>query len=299
MQSLFILKKDDDMVKKDALDFFERAINDSFEIYLFNLYCIIGICEFSLADKGLRNSKHLPTDEDKSFSAKIYENELIQNLVNNSKLQKAFDKYAFAQKMDKDHLKRIYKKIAAETVYKKYLLNSPEEGGHLEILHEIYRNCRRDEVFNEVIEDHYPTWADDKSLIVGAVKKTLKELPSGESFYLAYYPDSETVDEFGKDLLLKVLADEEYLMSLIDPVLENWDSDRVALVDMLFIKMALCEFLNFVTIPTKVTLNEYVDLSKDYSTEKSKDFINGVLDRIMRIMKEEGLIKKEGRGLLA
>ena len=299
MQSLFILNKDESLNKKQAVEFYDRSINETYQLYLFNLYALIGICEFSLEDKGLRHSKYLPTDEDKAFSAKLYENELIQSLVDNPALQKVFAQNQFESKIDKDLLKRLYKMLASEDAYKRYLLEDSDRSSHLRILHELYRICRRDEVFDEIMEDNFSAWADDKSLVVGAVKKTLKGLPSDGEFFDEFYPDTETVDAFGKALLNKVMQDEEYLMSLIDPVLENWDAERVALVDMLFIKMAICEFLNFVTIPTKVTLNEYVELSKEYSTEKSKDFINGVLDKLMRLMNEEGLIKKEGRGLLA
>ncbi len=281
------------------MTFFERSINETFNLYLLNIYALIQICEFSLEDKGLRNSKYLPTDEDKAFSAKLYENEALKSLVDHPGLQKKFKDLNFDARIDKDILKRIYRKLSSGDTYKRYLLGESSLEDHKAILHELYRLCRRDEVFDELMEDNYAAWADDKSLVIGAIKKTIKGLPATENFYDEFLPDQETVETFGKELLSKVIADEEYLMSLIDPVLENWDSDRVAMVDMLLIKMAICEFLSFVTIPTKVSLNEYVELSKEYSTEKSKDFINGVLDKLMRLMKEEGLIKKEGRGLLA
>lgn len=299
MQSLFILNKDESLNKEQAVEFYNRAVDETYQLYLFNLYTLVEICRFSQDDKGLRQSKYIPTDEDKAFSAKLFENELIQSLVNNQDLQDLFDTGDFESKIDKDLLKRLYRKLATDDVYKKYLLEEPSAQSHLKILHELYRICRRDEVFDEIMEDNFSAWADDKSLVVGAIKKTLKGLPVKGRFFDEYYPDEETVEVFGEELLQKVMSDEEYLMSLIDPVLENWDPDRVALVDMIFIKMAICEFLNFVTIPTKVTLNEYVELAKEYSTEKSKDFINGVLDKLMRLMKEEGMIKKEGRGLLA
>jgi len=90
----------------------------------------------------------------------------------------------------------------------------------------------------------------------------------------------------------------EDLEKLIEPVLKNWDMERLAVLDVIIIKMALVEFLYFPTIPTKVTLDEYVDISKEYSTPKSKDFVNGILDKLMKMLAEEGRIKKEGRGLL-
>ena len=299
MQSLFILHKDEALDFKAAMEFYDRSVHDAFNLYLFNLYTLINISRYALEDESTRQGKHLPSSEDKVFSAKLYNNELVQSLVKNADLQGLFKKHDFASKIDQDLLKRIYKRYAQEDSYRKYIMSDSERGDHVSALHDLYRICRRDELFEEIMEDNYPNWLDDSSLIIGTVKKTIKSLPTTEDVHSAFLPDAETVEAFGRELLRKVNDDNDYLLSLISPVLENWDVERVALVDILFIKMALCEFLNFVTIPTKVTLNEYVELSKEYSTEKSKDFINGILDKLMRKMKEEGMIKKEGRGLLA
>lgn len=299
MQALFIQHKDDGIAFKEAEDFFERLVNEAFELYLFNLYALIGITRFATEDQEKRLGKHLPTSEDKAFTDKLFQNDLVQSLVKNEYLVDRFDALDFSSKLDSDLLKKIYKKFSLEDTYRRYIISESDRLDHVNVLHDLYRICRRDELFDEIMEDNYPNWLDDKSLVIGSIKKTIKSLPAQTDFYEAFLPDAETVEVFGRELLSKVSTDGEYLTSLVEPVLENWDTDRVALVDMLFIKMALCEFLNFVTIPTKVTLNEYVELSKDYSTEKSKDFINGILDKLMRKMKEDGMIKKEGRGLLA
>ena len=130
------------------------------------------------------------------------------------------------------------------------------------------------------------------------MKKTIKALPSPTDFYENYRPPKETTEEFGEMLLQGFIETDEELLQLIEPTLKNWDADRVALIDMILLKMALTELMNFPTIPSKVTLNEFVEISKLYSTEKSKDFINGILDRLMKKLNKEGKIKKEGRGLL-
>ena len=111
-------------------------------------------------------------------------------------------------------------------------------------------------------------------------------------------PNYETIKEFGESLLLDVINNNENLLATIEPALNNWDADRVAVIDMIILKMALSELLNFPTIPTKVTLNEFVEIAKLYSTDKSKDFINGILDRLFKKLDKEGKIKKEGRGLV-
>ena len=163
---------------------------------------------------------------------------------------------------------------------------------------ELFRFLRKDEYFNEVVEDHYANWFDDQSLVIGAMKKVIKALPVTGPFIADHYPDDETAQEYGKALLEKVLDNEDFIRNLVEPTLKNWDPDRVAVIDMILLLMAVAEFLFFPTIPTKVTLNEYVEISKLYSTPKSKDFINGILDRLMKTLKSEGKIQKEGRGLV-
>jgi N utilization substance protein B len=154
-------------------------------------------------------------------------------------------------------------------------------------------------VFLDVLDENYLFWEDDKSLIVGAMKKTIKSLPStSEGFYEAYQPTDETVKEFGEVLLTQVHEESDELFKIIEPTLKNWDAERVAVIDMILLKMAVCELMNFPTIPTKVTLNEFVEISKLYSTDKSKDFINGILDRLLKKLEKEGKVVKEGRGLI-
>ena len=122
-------------------------------------------------------------------------------------------------------------------------------------------------------------------------------MPEGVDFCETYRPQHETTVEFGEALLQNVTNKNDALLEIIEPTLQNWDADRVAIIDMISLKMALSELMIFPTIPTKVTINEFVEISKKYSTDKSKDFVNGVLDRLMKKLDKEGKIKKKGRGL--
>ncbi|MCY7328718.1 MAG: transcription antitermination factor NusB, partial [Saprospiraceae bacterium] len=163
---------------------------------------------------------------------------------------------------------------------------------------EMYRFLINHDVFVEMTEDRFNNWQDDESLVVGAMKKTLKAMPLGAEFYKEFEPSDETVREFGEELLRKTCQEDVALLEHIEPTLKNWDAERVAVLDMIMLKMALSELLYFPTIPTKVTLNEFVEISKVYSTDKSKDFINGILDRLMKKLLKEEKIVKEGRGLI-
>jgi N utilization substance protein B len=257
------------------------------------------VVAYSRIDADRKKSKHLPSDADKKFTPKLADNPLIASLLENQALHRLFKKYNLEEKFEEDHIRSFYTEFAESEEYKTFInniTNTPEEIKDLFL--SLYRNCLAKEGFIELVSDHYPLWVEDKSLTVGTMKKTIKGLPVEETFFQDFEPDEETVDGFGKELLVNVVQKEEALLDIIKPALKNWDADRIAVVDMILIKMAITEFMSFSTIPTKVTLNEYVDLAKVYSTDKSKDFVNGILDRLVKQLEEEGHIKKSGRGLV-
>ena len=298
MQLSYSLSRDKDLTIDQATKKYYDSIEDTFNLYLLNLYTIHRICSISLEDLDKRRSKHLPSDEDKKFTAKLFTNPIINSIESNKSLRKKFDKLHFENKADKDFCRKIYTEFAKLDEYKKYVLSESSHDDHLEILLELYRFCRKNDYFNEVMEDSYSEWVDDKSLIVGAIKKSLKKLPAEDEFYISFFPEDETIKEFGQELLEQSFENDDELLDLIKPTLRNWDHDRLAVLDMILIKMAITELLNFPTIPTKVSLNEYVEISKIYSTPKSKDFINGILDKILAQLLDKDMIHKEGRGLV-
>ena len=135
------------------------------------------------------------------------------------------------------------------------------------------------------------------SLTIDAVKKSKEDLKTHLTKNSALEKFQEIMD-FGMELYFKTLSNKEDHMALIMPKLKNWEMDRIAVLDQIILRMALTEFTEFNSIPLKVTINEYLDISKEYSTPKSKDFINGILDKIMNELKENGKIQKMGRGLI-
>lgn len=299
MQLLYSENRDKALTKKDLVKNYDVCIKQSYELFLFNLFIIRQITSNSTGDLKKRQSKHLPSDYDKIFTDKLFSNPLVQDMVLNKDLNKKFEALDFDSRYNSDYASKIYDAFSKKDEYKAYIEQPETKETTLEILLELYRFCRQHEFFNEMLEDAYYNWMDDKSLVVGAVKKYLKALPAKESkLFAQFLPEDETVQEFGKTLLNKTLDQQEELMKVIIPVLENWDHERLAIVDTLLLQLAVSEMLNFPTIPAKVSLNEYVELGKQYSTEKSKEFINGVLDKIMKDFEEKDLLNKEGRGLI-
>ena len=297
MQMLYSMSRDEQLAYPEALRRYHGNIQSAFDMYLYNLYLIIGIASYAKKDKERRLVKHLPTDEDKIFTDRFYNNPLIRTLTTNKVLQQEIIRLKFEEITDQDNVRKIYFDFAKTDNYKSYLVAEDIDESHRQILLKLYKHCTGNEVFNEIIEDFSANWPDDKSLVMGTIKKTIKSLPTEEDFLNKYRPGDDTVKEFGEKMLHLVHHDDAELLAIIEPILKNWDADRVAVMDMILIKMALIELMTFSSIPTKVTLNEFVEIAKSYSTDKSKDFINGILDRLMKKLDKEGRIKKEGRGL--
>ncbi len=298
MQLLYAISRDNDLNISQATKRYFKSIDDTFNLFLLNLYAIHRICSISIEDAEKRSSKHLPTEEDKKFTPKLFHNPIIGAINNNKSLAKRFEQLHFESKANKDFCRNIYAEFAKTEEYKKYLGEETSKSDHLEILLELYRYCRKSDYFNEIMEDSFAEWVDDKSLIIGAIKKSLKKLPANDNFYEHFFPEDETIKEFGQELMQLSFENDEELLEQIKPTLKNWDHERLAVIDMILLKMAIIEFKNFPTIPTKVTLNEYVEIAKLYSTPKSKDFINGILDKVLSELIETGNINKVGRGLL-
>lgn len=299
MQMLYSMNRDKSLDLTAVLAQYRSSISQTFDLYLFNLLLLMRAATYARIDAKRKKSKHIPTAEDLEFTPKLADNASISSLLENQGIHRLFKRAELEDKFDKDHIRKFYAAFADTPEYKTYLKDSVSSSDKdKEILLLLYRNCLQNEVFTELISDNFALWIDDRSLAVGAIKKTIKALPATEDFYTIFKPDEETVDEFGKELLVQSVQQEKDLLAIITPALKNWDADRIAVIDLILIKMALIEFTTFSSIPTKVTLNEYVDLAKIYSTDKSKDFINGILDRLVKQLQEEGKIQKKGRGLV-
>jgi len=299
MQSLYAASRDVELDRKSTEKTYRTVVASSYELYLYHLYSFIAFLKVSKEDAVNRKAKHLPNAEDKLFTDKIYDNPQINALVESKPLQAICEKKGFAEKVDLDVIRKAYKDYSETDEYRAFIIaETLDEETYTKQLLIAYKFLAKHELFVDHVDANYSGWIDDKSLILGTMKKTIKQLPAPEDFFRSYLPPAETVDEFGALLLFHVLDEDGDLLSTIDAVLENWDASRVAILDMILLKMAVCEMLYFPTIPTKVTLNEFVELAKTYSTDKSKEFINGILDKLMKKLTAEGKIAKEGRGLV-
>ncbi len=298
MQGLYTLSRDKDLSYAEAVKRYRKSVEAAFDLYLYNVLLLTEIAGYARTVASKKAAKLMPTDADKNFRPKLADNEAVRSITKNDSFRRIVKMRHIENRIDRDQVRRFYTEFAKTDDYKAYLAAPDSHREDIQILLKLYRFWVSEESFNELMEEQFSVWLDDKSIVVGSVKKTIKALPAAEEFFEAYRPVKETVTDFGEVLFHKVHHESKQLLEIIEPTLKNWDVDRVAVLDMICLKMAVAELTSFPTIPTKVTLNEFVDISKLYSTDKSKDFINGILDRLMKEMQKNGKIEKRGRGLI-
>lgn len=279
------------------------SIDNVYEMYIRMLALLSEITEYTAVDAIERSNKHFPTAEDLNPNQKLLHNKFIVTLQKNPEFQAAVNKYQVNWNAEPDFLKTIYNKLKSTPEYAAYLAD-PDES--LESSKEIVKFIFRKIILKslniiQAFEDKFINWSVDKEVMQGMVAKTIKNFTSEDPFKNKLTPISADWDEdskFVQDLFAYTLRNNEAYQKMIAERTKNWESERIALMDTILMKMAICELLNFPSIPVKVTINEYLDLSKDYSTPKSNSFINGILDKILGDLKRTDSIHKIGRGLI-
>ncbi len=300
MQVLYAMSRDCERSLTQVETLYHQLLDQSWNLYLYSLLHWQKVAAWARKDYEQRQAKLLPAEVDKQFQPLLAENPLIQFVETHDGFQHLVRRRRLIQQVDGDIVRKLYKGFGETEGYLDYALGKKGDDieVHREMLLQLYKWMVKQPLFDELLEDLFPVWLDDRSLVVGTMKKTIRALPDDEQLHETHRTSKEATHEFGLVLLRKVVEQERALLAVIKPALKNWDIDRLAVLDMILLQMALSELLSFPTIPTKVTLNEYVEIAKGYSTDKSKDFINGILDRLMKQLQEEGKIHKEGRGLL-
>lgn len=292
MQVLYAAQRQERNDVKAIRSHYTLMVKRSFELYLQNLLMLQRTCEYARQDLTTRHAKLRPSEEDKAFTDKLATNPAVRSLTENKELSRLYDRYRIRGLVDADQIQHLYRDFLTTDIYAEFSkVGTPDSDESKKALLGLYKWLQGQELFLTMVEDHFPLWNEDKSLVVGAIKKTIKSLPAGEHFSTDYEINSEAVTEFGEVLLTFVVDANDQLLERIKSVLQNWDAERVAIIDMILLKMAVAEFLQFDSIPPQVTLNEYLDISKLYSTDKSKDFLNGVLDKLLKELQAEGLVK--------
>lgn len=273
------------------------------ELYIHLLLILKELREVALERIDTRRKKILATDQDLMPNYSFVDHPIMVNLNGNEDLKKGKEHYKLTWSDDKNEIVRaIYRQVEKEEDLE-MILNSEID---LEIkkasLVRIFKkHIANNETIQHFFEEENVLWADDLDLASSMVVKTMKLFNVDEDPkipLLDLYKDEKDEIHFIKELFKKTIELDTENEKLIQDKAKNWEVERIALIDMILMKMAIAEAKSFPTIPVKVTLNEYIELSKFYSTPKSSKFINGILDKLFQELKTSGIITKTGRGLI-
>ena len=274
------------------------------DLYLFLLTLGQELAHLSELKMEEAKKKKLPTAEDLSPNTKFIDNRLLGLLSENSSLKKQVQEKKLFWNNDQELMIKFNTFLRQHEGFTQYMstgTSSFEEDQKFVV--DFYKKIIPEfDLLISELQDKSIFWGYDEldfvlSMVIKSVKRFSAESNSAK-YILPLYRDATEDKQFVKDLLKKVVGNDEKNAQLIAKKTKNWDVDRIAMVDILLMKMALTELLHFKSVPVKVTLNEYIELSKWYSTPKSKVFVNGVLDKLVSELKKSGELKKIGRGLL-
>lgn len=283
--------------------FLLKSIDDMYNLYLLLMSLLLEI--HTKAEDYLIKSqqKHLATREDKNPNKKFINNQLLNQLKGNKQFLEVLEKRKPNDwKLDSEYVDIIFKDILDSDIYKNYMQSKilSYKDDKLFLLDVFKTIIAVSDKLYDYIEDYKLTWMDDLPVVNTAIVKLLKKVQpdSLESFFLPELYKDEDDKQFAIDLFNKTILNQTEYDQEIAKKTKNWDQDRIAKVDFILLRMAVSELQNFPSIPEKVTMNEYLEIAKEYSTPKSSVFINGILDKLVNEFKEQGKINKIGRGLM-
>jgi len=291
MQTLYtITALETEMKPGDAVKILQKHFDQTRQLFIYLVYFLAEVARYAETAAHNRASKHLPTYEDLHVNTKLSGNEILSKINEDPSFKDFVKKDRPESLLDKELVKRIYHDLVETTEYKTYIAKSKrdkkEEREMVEFILEKFMLER--ESFLSHIEENFTNWDDDAEMVILLLTNYLQK-PGSYNFKEMI---SEEKWSFAKDLLQTVRDKSEHLESLVIPKLKNWDPERIALLDMILMKMGVAEFLYFETIPPKVTINEYIDLAKEYSTSQSGQFVNGILDNIHKELVQQGKMHK-------
>jgi transcription antitermination protein NusB len=278
------------------------SLQKTYDLYHYLMSLILEIEKFAEDRIDLGLKKHRPTSADLTPNTRFVNNLLIHQLKTNISLTKYLESAKLSWINEDELIRKLYLSLIEQEFYQEYM--SAEQNSYADdrkLVEDIFKYLILDnDDIESLLEEQSIYWNDDLDFVVSMILKTFKkfkEFSDDHQALLPMYKDEED-RQFAKDLYRKVVLNHGDNVVLIKQHTVNWDIERIAFIDNLILELALSEFLYFPSIPTKVTMNEYIELSKYYSTEKSRNFINGILDKALKDLKKANKILKAGRGLI-
>jgi N utilization substance protein B len=302
LQSIYALRQSNnpDLEKQEKFLFY--SIDQMLDLYALSLQLLV---EMRKADRKFlvtSQQKHLATSEEKNFSTTFLDNKVLDLIEQNEDLSNYIEnKKLNYWDLDGEYVTILLKDLRAKDFYKEYILKQntsfKEDQDFLVSLFK--KVIAPSDKYYEYIEDKRLTWVDDFPIVNTALAKMLAKI-SEKNVSTILLPElykNQDDKQYAKQLFTKVVLNDEKLSQEIEGKTPNWDKERIAEMDMIILKMGIAEFLHFPSIPVRATINEYLEIAKEYSTPKSSIFINGILDKLVKEFETSKKLNKIGRGL--
>ncbi|TXE12112.1 transcription antitermination factor NusB [Seonamhaeicola algicola] len=303
MQTLYAFKgsESDDFSKDQKFLLF--SINNMYNLYLLLISLLLEIKKRAEKDLQKKQNKHLATKEDKDPNKKFINNQLLTFLSNSLPLKDELDLHKITNwELDTEYVEILFKDIINSDLYKEYMSTrvsdfKEDKAFIVDVFKDIIAPNNK---LYDYIEDKNLTWLDDLPTVNTTILKLLRKVKSTslDTHFVPKLFKEEDDKQFAIDLFKKTLLNRTNLNKEIEAKTKNWDAERIADIDYVLLQMAINELKNFPSIPVKVTINEYLEIAKEYSTPKSSIFINGILDKLVKEYTDAGTLNKIGRGLL-
>lgn len=291
MQALYSVESQETTTKpNDPFRLLQKHFDNTHHLFVYLIHFLTEIARYAETDSRHRAGKHLPSKADLNVNIKLAGNELLWKILEHPSYQKAVKEARPELLENPELLKKMYQQLVETDKYQQYITvegrDKKEEKSMLEfIFNEL---MLPNESFTSYVEETFTNWDDDADML----RLLLQNFLNKPGIFNFQELISREKWQFGKSLLETVLEKKEVTMDYIKPRLKNWDPERIAVLDMILMRMGVCEFLYFETIPPKVTINEYIDLAKEYSTPQSGQFVNGILDNIHKDLVKDDKMHK-------
>lgn len=299
LQALYAWQKTPERDLAKAEKAFLKSLQEVEALYIFLLLYLVELRDNAANFIEESKIKRLPTQEDLNPNTKFIDNLFLNSLKDDTSLLSLAGAYKLSYAGEEAMMKKIFLNLKKTQDYQEYLdVEDQDFESDKRFLSKIFgKFLVEEEYFQNLLEDKNIHWDDDLPFISSMVVKTIKDSQEGEIQLMSLFKDEED-NQFCLDLFRKTIIHTDRFTELISSKTSNWEIERVAQIDLLLMQMALTEILEMPTVPVKVAMNEYIDMAKYYSTPKSKNFVNGILDSLLIEFKKEGTIKKTGRGLI-
>jgi N utilization substance protein B len=303
MQTIYSFKGGESDSFDKEQKFLLHSLDNIYNLYLLLMSLLIEVQKRADDHLEKTSKKHLATKEEKNPNKKLVNNQLLLMLKNNVLLQDELEERKINNwELDSEYVEIIFREILTSDLLAEYMQTktttfNEDKKFVIDIFSEIIAPNNK---LYDYLEDKNITWIDDLPVVNTAILKLLRKVKekSLESFFLPkLYKDLDD-KEYALDLFKKTILNQSKYIEIIQDKTQNWDTDRIASLDNVLLKMAICEIQKFPSIPVKVTINEYLEIAKEYSTPKSSIFINGILDKLVKEYQESDTLNKTGRGLM-